>query len=555
MEKLSLSKMTFIIFVFCVATAIASPAQSFTTLFSFDWTDGSWPEAGLVQATTGNFYGTASSGDTNNLGTVFTVTPAGTRTTLHSFAGYPTDGSEPMAGLVQGTDGNFYGTTSRGGASSSCGGYGCGTVFKITPARTLTTLHSFDGTDGETPLAGLLQATDGNFYGATANGASNDCLSGCGTIFKITPGGTLTTFHSFDGPDGSHPQAGLVQGTDGNFYGITALGGPCATSGGCGTVFKITPGGTLTTLHSFDSTDGQGPDGLLQATDGNFYGTTRGGGAYDYGTVFKITPTGKLTTLLSFDGPNGQGPNGLMQATDGNFYGTTWGGGAHGYGTVFKITPGGTLTTLHNFDSTDGSYSVAGLLQATDGNFYGTTEDGGAYSSCPGGVTCGTVFKLSVGLGPFVETRPTSGKEGAAIVILGTNLTGATSAKFNGTAAKFTVVSSSEIKTSVPAGATTGSVTVVTPKGTLKSNVVFRVTPQIKSFTPTSGAVGTVVTITGVSLQQTTIVTFGGVKATKFTVVSDTEVEATVPTGAKTGHIAITTSGGTVTSSDTFTVT
>jgi uncharacterized repeat protein (TIGR03803 family) len=215
---------------------------------------------------------------------------------------------------------------------------------------------------------------------------------------------------------------------------------------------------------------------------------------------------------------------------------------------VFKITAAGTLTTLHGFDGTDGGNPFDTPVQATDGNFYGTTHEGGAYGY-------GTVFKLSVGLGRFVETRPTSGKEGTAIVILGTDLTGTTSVKFNGTPAKFTVVSSSEITTTVPDWATTGTVTVVTPSGTLKSNVAFRVTPQIESFTPTSGSEGTVVTITGVSLKQTTAVTFGGVKATKFTVVSDTEVEATVPTDAKTGHITITTSGGTATSSGTFTVT
>jgi uncharacterized repeat protein (TIGR03803 family) len=414
----------------------------------------------------------------------------------------------------------------------------CSAAVVAWPAPTFFVLYSFAGMDGAYPWAGLVQATDGNFYGTTNyGGAYSD-----GTVFKITPAGTFTTLHSFDGTDGANPFAGLVQATDGSFYGTTYYGGASPD----GTVFKITPAGTFTTLHSFDSTDGANPHAeLVQATDGNFYGTTYYGGANSCGTVFKITAGGVLTTLHSFDFTDGAYPRArLVQATDGSFYGTTSYGGV--LGSVFKITARGVLTTLHSFaGQPEGSYPYAGLVQATDGNFYGTTY----------GNDDGTVFRLSVGLSPFVETEPTSGKVGAAVIILGTNLTGATSVRFNGTTAKFTVVSSSEIKTTVPAGATTGSVTVVTPSDTLKSNVVFRVTPQIKNFTPTSGAVGTVVTITGVSLKQTEKVTFGGVKATAFTVISDTEVKATVPTGAKTGHIAITTSGGTATSSGTFTVT
>jgi uncharacterized repeat protein (TIGR03803 family) len=319
----------------------------------------------------------------------------------------------------------------------------------------------------------------------------------------------------------------------------------------------MTPAGTLTTLYSFCSkslcTDGSYPyAGLVQGTDGNFYGTTETGGAHiNYGTVYKVTPSGTLTTLYSFCGCNPSTPGqiplaALIQATDGNFYGTTYNG--YGvYGTVFKITSGGTLTTLHSFDYTDGASLYGGLVQATNGTFYGATNNGGAYSD-------GTVFSLSVGLGPFVETLPTFGKEGATIIILGTNLTGATKVSFNGTAAKFMVVSDTEMHATVPPGAKTGTLEVTTPEGTLKSNLIFRVIPQITSFTPASGAVGTSVTITGRELTQTTEVTFGGGKAT-FKVESASEVTADVPDGAKTGKIAITTPGGAVTSSGTFTVT
>jgi uncharacterized repeat protein (TIGR03803 family) len=295
------------------------------------------------------------------------------------------------------------------------------------------------------------------------------------------PAQTFTTLHSFNGTDGNYLRARLVQAANGRLYGTTTGGGACPIPGGCGTVFKITPSGALTTLYSFcpegdyHCTDGLFPEtGLVQAANGAFYGTTHNGGNYGGGTVFKITPGGTLTIQYRFHGEDGYKPTaGLVQATDGNFYGTTFEGGAgacyDGCGTVFKITPSGTLTTLHNFDRTDGANPVAGLVQDTDGNFYGTTESGGANGNY------GTVFSLSVGLSPFVETLPASGKVGAAVNILGTNLIGATSVTFNGTAATFTVVSSSEITTTVPSGATTGTVQVVTPGGTLSSNIPFTV--------------------------------------------------------------------------------
>jgi uncharacterized repeat protein (TIGR03803 family) len=471
------------VFLLWATGAIALPAQTFATLYSFDGTEGEMPQAPLIQAIDGNFYGTTFYGGTESsycmqntvagCGTVFKVTPSGTLTTLYSFCsiGDCPDGLQPYAGLAQGRNGNLYGTTD-------------GTIFEIPLSGTLTTLYSFDGADFPYQL---LQGNDGNFYGTTAEGgfgAHCGQEEGCGTVFRITPSGTLTTLYSFaskrDYADGAYPEETLVQAANGDLFGTTAEGGTSnACRGGCGTVFKITPSGMLTTLHSFDLTDGQFPAaGLAQGTDGNFYGTTFGAGGEDnsYGTVFKITPSGTLTTLYSFCSTGicttGYQPSApLVQATDGNFYGTTQGGGSLGLGTVFEITPSGSLTTLHSFDGTDGHDPEAGLIQSTNGSFYGTTYYGGASDY-------GTVYSLSVGLGPFVETQPTSGPAGGTVKILGTDLTGATSVSFNGTAAVFTVDSHSLIAATVPTGATTGTVQVVTPRsGTLSSNVPFTVRP------------------------------------------------------------------------------
>jgi uncharacterized repeat protein (TIGR03803 family) len=507
MSKFNLGMKACGVLLLWAATEIALPAQTFTTLHSFDYTDGSEPYAGLVQGTGGHLYGTTEVGGANNAGTVFKMTTNGTLTTLYNFCPHPncTDGSNPSAPLIQATNGNFYGTTQGGGMN------GGGTVFKITPSGMRTTVYSFcpsiPCTDGGMPFAGLVQATDGDFYGTTQLGGAHDY----GTVFKVTPGGTLTTLYNFCSQynngvcaDGQYPYAGLVQGADGNFYGTTQFGGAIGPrchqpfgQEGCGTIFKITPSGTLTTLYSFcpksKCTDGNEPvAGLVQGPDGNFYGTTIYGGASgsvcrpkrqeDCGTVFKITPRGKLTTLHSFALTDGYKPYaGLVQGTDGNFYGTTIAGGANVgdyQGTIFKITASGTLTLLHSFGDTggtDGYNPIATLVQDTNGSFYGTTFYGGISNrnQCPRG--CGTVFSLSVGLSSFIETQPTSGKVGAAVKILGTSLTGSTSVTFNGTAATFTVISRSEITTTVPAGATTGTVQAVTPSGTLSSNVPFTV--------------------------------------------------------------------------------
>jgi uncharacterized repeat protein (TIGR03803 family) len=547
------------VFVFFVAAAIGAPAQTFTNLLNFDGTNGSYPQpAPLIQGIDGNFYGTTSGGGLydscmyGTCGTVFKITPEGALTTLHNFTGGE-DGSGPMPGLALATNGVFYGVNSDGG------NFGHGVAFKISAGGTLTAPLAFSGgAEGANPNSTPIQATNGNLYGTTVNGGTN----GDGAIFEITPADALTTLHDFDFTDGWDPQdAPLVQATDGDLYGETAGGGKSSScTSNCGTVFRITPGGGFTSLHSFNGTDGHAPaGGLVQATDGNLYGTTEAGGANNDGTVFKITLGGALTVLHTFDGTDGNTPEGLVQATDGNFYGAAFGGGANGFGTIFKITPGGTLTTLHNFDGTDGAHPYGALLQATNGTFYGTTSYCNLFGT-PGGcgcptLGCGTVFSLSVGLDPFVTFLPAARPVGDVVEILGQGFTGATGVSFNGTSATFTVESDTYLTATVPAGATTGSITVTELGGILTSNKIFQVTPQISSFSPSTGPTGTSVVIIGDSLAGATEVVFACGKIATFTVDSDTQITATVPAGAMTGAINVVTPGGHVGSATSFTVT
>jgi uncharacterized repeat protein (TIGR03803 family) len=327
-----------------------SPSGSYRSLYSFGSSpaDGGEP-SGLVQGSDGNFYGT-SDGGTYGLGTVFRISPIGIETILYSFGTFNGDGYYPSGtGLVQGSDSNFYGLTYFGGT------YGLGTVFRISPSGSYTILYSFGSqpNDGQNPNTGPIQGNDGNLYGATVRGGTY----GLGTVFRISPIGIETILYSFGSSlnDGIYPVSELVQGSDGNFYGTTKAGGTSTDcDGGCGTVFRISPSGVETILYSLGSspTDGQHPGGLVQGSDGNFYGMTFAGGMYGqgftndsdvgYGTLFRISPGGSYTNLHSFGSSptDGQHPGGLLQGSDGNFYGTTGYGGANGDGTVFKLDVG-----------------------------------------------------------------------------------------------------------------------------------------------------------------------------------------------------------------------
>jgi uncharacterized repeat protein (TIGR03803 family) len=411
-----------LIFLLPLVATQAANSQSLATLVNFNSSDGSYPLDTLALGSDGNFYGTTEQGGVGQAGcprnaecgTVFKMTAEGVLTTLYSFCSQSncSDGYFPVAGLVQGADGNFYGTTSFGGNGADRGNYAAGTIFKVSPLGVFTTVYNFcslpNCLDGAGPEAGLIQGTDGNFYSTTSFGGKigfcpGGRSTGCGTVFRISPSGTLTTLHNFcsqsDCADGDGPSAGLIQGTDGDFYGTAASGG----FNNNGTIFKVSSKGAFSILYSFCSqlncADGSQPiAGLIQASDGNLYGTTADGGANGAGTVFKLTPSGTFTTLYNFcsqsncsDGSTTTA--GLTQGKDGNLYGTTYEGGLYYSGTLFRITLNGALTTLYNFCREggilclDGTVPQGGMIQAHDGTFYGMTSGGGLSGN-------GTVFRL-----------------------------------------------------------------------------------------------------------------------------------------------------------------
>ncbi|HWY52992.1 MAG TPA: choice-of-anchor tandem repeat GloVer-containing protein [Terriglobales bacterium] len=550
-------------------TAAAKPvahAQTYTVLYNYSpgtkAGDPSSPQyTGIIaQGQDGNLFSTTPAGGTlcSFCGVLIKMTPSGTLTHVFDF-NYPNAAPySPFSGLTLGKDGNFYGTTEAGG------NFNLGTVFKSSASGNLTKVYDF-GTckypckEGAYPKAPPVQGRDGNFYGTTPH--STDGTDN-GIVYKITPTGKYTPIYAFDGVSGGNPNDPLTLGTDGNFYGTTAKGGKtiqnCAPNNAtCGTVFKITPAGRVIFLYKFDQTHGAAPLGpLVQASDGNFYGTTSAGGdSHGDGVIFKITPQGKFTLLYALNGSvDGKQPSaGLAQVTDGKgntiaLYGATQAGGSKGYGTLFKVSLSGGFTRLYDFDNTTGRTPEITLLQDTTGTLYGETFEGGSDGA-------GVFYSLDDKLPAFVSLVPTSGKVGDPVEILGQGFHGTTAVSFNGKAATFKVVSGTYLTATVPTGASKGLVTVKTPSGTLTSNQVFIVTPFIKSFSPTSGKVGTPVVITGTTFTGTTKVTFGGVPATTFKVDSDTQVTADVPTGAVTGKITITTPSGTAVSAGVFTVT
>jgi uncharacterized repeat protein (TIGR03803 family) len=450
----------------CIAATAQEPKPKFTVLAPIG------PSyIGMVQGLNGQLYSTTAGGVGG--GHFFEITTGGNQTKVDALTGL----SE--GGLLLATDGNFYGTTLKGGYHTG------GRIIRVTPSGGLTNLYAFcaqaDCADGGFPSGPLIQGTDGNLYGTTTRGGPGctEYAYGCGTFFKITLGGEITTLYTFclqaGCPDGEAPGGAIVQAADGNFYGTTDAGGTGAGRGG--TIYRLTPTGTFTVLYNFcsqpDCPDGASPvGGLAVGPDGALYGGTE-----SYPTVFKIALDGTFQLLATLcPGPKcGSAYAPPVPATDGYLYGTISGGGKNGEGTIYRITTSGDLTVLHSFcslkDCKDGAEPMGPILQATDGNLYGTTY---GIKGAGGSV----VYKLSLGLAPFVTPVPAFGSSGQQVSILGNDLTGATAVSFNGTpAASFTVNSTgSAITATVPGGATSGSIQVtLADSTTLTSNVQFQV--------------------------------------------------------------------------------
>jgi uncharacterized repeat protein (TIGR03803 family) len=375
--------------------------------------------------------------------------------TLHAF-NPATDGNSPEGRMVQARDGNLYGANTLGGSG------GKGTIFRSDLSGNITVLQSFSGANGSQPFS-LFPASNGNFYGTDEGGGK------AGLFFRMTLAGALTNIYSFTNAQGT-PSSPVVQASDGNFYGTT-------TGGTQDNIYRITKSGVVTIIASFPS--GALPaNGLKQAANGDLYGVTQiGNNPAGFGSVFRVTTAGALTTIHSFtNGLDGGVPQtGLVQATDGNIYGTTSQGGSAGGGTIFQITTTNTFTTKHNFilaDGIDPETSSAGLLQGSDGKLYGVTVSGGTSNG-------GTVYSYDLGLAKpkprIAGFSPTSGPVGVTVLLSGANFLGASAVTFNGTAATFTVEGASYISTTVPAGATTGAIKVTTPNGTAASKTNFTV--------------------------------------------------------------------------------
>ncbi len=463
-------------------------------LYNYPETDrgntGVLPPQVMSQGPDGNLYSTIATdgthaADEGYAGTAYKMTTAGKPTTIYNFCLRPScsDGEYPWGGLTLGTDGNFYGTT--GG-----GEYSPGTVFRLTPdGKTLTTLYSFaqtagTPTDGDGgPLYTVFEGQDGFFYGV----APQVYTGFYGVLYRMSPSGQVFPLLDFNYTNGSNPNL-PTQGTDGNIYGTTQAGG----SMNLGVVYSVDPAGNVNVLHDFTGypSDGSFPKGVLvQAKDGNFYGVTYQGGTANLGTIFSISASGDYYEVVhSFTGVPSDGTEplaGLTLGSDGNLYGTTIYGGTNNYGAIFQFIPssGNPPTILYNLCSkagcVDGILPETPLVQHTNGIFYGNTS---------GNSLGGSVFySLDMGLSPFTQLVTPSGGVGRTVGFQGQGFTGTREVSFNGTPAEFRVVSDTYLTATVPAGATTGPVSILTPKGTMNSSREFLVTPTVNHLSPTSG--------------------------------------------------------------------
>ena len=470
-------------------------------------------------------YGVTAAGGTQGKGTVFRVGSEGGLTTRHNFDGV--HGSTPVGGLTLGPDGDLYGMAEHGGA------HGYGEIFRITPAGSFTVLYSFTGeADGGYPVSPLITGSDGALYGTSYPGVA----------FRITKTGRFSVLTKI--PTTSYGP--LVQAYNGSLYGVTEFGGKYSA----GTVYRI-DGSVCTVLHSFDGPSGSYPvGGLVQGSDGNFYGTTTAGGTTNAGVIYEITGQGTYKVLLSFDNrhPLGgyQSYAGLVEGGNGDLYGVTIWGGKTGDGVIFSVNLSGAYSVLYNFDSPVGTGAYATPVQDTNGFLYGMTNRGG------GGKT-GVIYRFADGSPAFVRLVSSNGVVGSTVNIVGHGFSGATSVSFNGTPASFRVLSDTLLSAVVPSGET-GIVDVVTSQGQLFSFTIYRVAPQMTTFSPEDGQAGDTVTVRGKGLVQTSAIAVGGVRVTAYSVLSDSSISFRVPQGARTGQITLTTPGGSATSGATFTV-
>jgi uncharacterized repeat protein (TIGR03803 family) len=517
-------------------TLATSSAQTFSVVHDIDCTtDGCSDQQPIpiTQGRDGNLYGRMYSGGANGDGTAWKVTPTGTLTDLYDFTSQQSN--NPVGGLTLALNGNFYGATPFGGDNN------VGFVFKLTPVGAFTNLYSFTTTtDGGLTGEPLTLGPDGNLYGLDWY----NCY-----FYKITVATGVFSNVSNTCPVGTF--YALTLGTDGRFYGITNSGGTNSK----GSVFYMNTAGKVTTIHSFNGTDGEYPVGqLVQASDGNLYGVTSETPTSSFeGEIYKVTPAGTVTVLHTFAADGSEGANivsGLLAASDGNLYGTTNTGGSNNDGTLYMISRTGTFKVLRSFTcGTDGCNNWVPLAQRTDGTIYGVSMGGGTNNA-------GTIYKIASTAFPrFISVQNYSAKSGATVDILGTGFTGATAVNFGTVpATSFKVVNSAYITAVVPPTAITGLVSVATTAGKVSTLKNLKMAPTITGFSPASGPVGTVVTIKGTALTGATKVTFGGIAAKEFTVNSVTQITATVPTGAVTGKIVVTTPGGAGTSATSFTV-
>jgi len=457
-------KSTFItrLTVVLLLSAATLPAQTYKVLYNFGSHAGdpSNPRysGAISQGRHGYLYTSADDYWTDAIGSAFSLTTNGQLTVLHRFN--IVDGEAPVGGVSLGADGYYYGTTTFGG------GAGFGTVFNMRADNGgVGTLYSFSGgDDGAYPNAAPVRSIGGDFFGTTV-GTSNTH----GSIYKVSASGVFTLMHVFTGSDGSAPYAPLVQAADGDFYGTTFAGGAY----GYGTIFRISRWGDFTLLYHFDFNHGAHPyASLVQGADGDFYGVTTQGGSSSVGVAFKLKPHGNVIVLHNFTGgSDGSNPvGGLMQATDGNFYGTNNVGGAHSWGVLFRMSPTGVFKVLHAFDWTTGASPQAALLQHTNGVLYGTTAVGGSAGK-------GAFYTWDLKLEPFVRFLPASAYVGSKVHILGQGFYGATDVSFNEVPSSFSVIYDTYLVATVPGGATTGYITVTMSTGTLTSDRQFTVLP------------------------------------------------------------------------------